>query len=278
MVLGSKDDTLDQKSKVVLSSSGHSNITFKSSHQQKVKAISSSMFDDLSTAMPSLLQDLSLQAVQQIITSHEIYAIMNQVEHFDDPVHKSIWLHWCPRQKQSCEMKRKNASFRFEIIHSSKLHEYILDDSYWPISSVSSIVKMLQIQYPNDDMFLAIVNHPNEQISQHDIIDLPNIINDIICVGYANLHYAVIRYNKKHEMITIYDGLASNDCAYNSNQWMGHAHYLQRKFTIGGMQLNISPNAVTVSNVMLKQVDGYNCGPIACMVVWKLISKMYQQT
>ena len=120
-------------------------------------------------------------------------------------------------------------------------------------------------------MLLAIVQHPNEIIGKDDIVNLSSTIKDIICVAYANMHYAVVRYNIDSEMITIYDGLAGS-ATYNSDKWMTHVFFLQRKFRINGNKLQIKLDTITVSSVMLKQVDGFNCGLIACMVVWKLLS------
>lgn len=93
-------------------------------------------------------------------------------------------------------------------------------------------------------------------------------------VAYRGGHYATLVLNRHTPtpMVTVYDGLIrTQKDAWK--QWKYHIKYLVQRVmgesNIGYKNVHL---AAEIGGIQMIQEDGYNCGPITCVVVWCLFN------
>lgn len=94
-------------------------------------------------------------------------------------------------------------------------------------------------------------------------VDLPSGIKYILSIAHAKSHFAVLQFKMEEKVLVIYDGLGLNE-----ETWKPHLDYVLARFNVpsnGWKALSADGKA------KIAQHDGYNCGPIACMVLWNLL-------
>jgi len=115
-----------------------------------------------------------------------------------------------------------------------------------------------------DMMFLECCT-PNSEIipPQLNILDS---IKSIVSVALAKDHYAVLEFRLEEKMVYVYDGLKKD-----INSWEKHISYILKQVGASRKDWKVG-NATIFHSRCIIQRDGWNCGPIACMVMWGLFN------
>ena len=100
-------------------------------------------------------------------------------------------------------------------------------------------------------------------------IYLSTEIQQIVSVGNLNGHFVLIHIKLHQIEVIIYDGLGS----IPSHHWNPYVKYILSRYGFGSkcdqfiakMRMH---NDTDLDGVNVSQKDSYNCGPIACMIMW----------
>ncbi|KAG9299155.1 hypothetical protein G9A89_022628 [Geosiphon pyriformis] len=96
---------------------------------------------------------------------------------------------------------------------------------------------------------------------------LPKEIRTIISVVFNQRHYAVMRLQLDSKIAYFYDGLAMP-----LDNWEPHMKFILTRYDIQpeAWKVTAGTGRDGMDDITIKQNDQSNCGPIACMVLWKL--------
>jgi len=111
-----------------------------------------------------------------------------------------------------------------------------------------------------------------------DLNILPNTVKSILTVATKNKHFVVLQIKlHPHFTTVVYDGRSSND--QDLPQWSDHQDYVLSRCGIAKDAPNRQwvmrhhlPHLDLGNRIVIRQKDDYNCGPIACKVLWELLT------
>ena len=127
------------------------------------------------------------------------------------------------------------------------------------------------------------VVYPHDPMTEDKFITFPADVESILCVVHEGLHYAVLEVDVRCEFmrIVVYDGLN-----YDLQHWMHYAVSALRRIRkispeeafeckpdgMGAFYLTFEYSKMwrLVRGEFMKQLDGCNCGPLACSKVIEL--------
>ncbi len=139
----------------------------------------------------------------------------------------------------------------------------------------------------NGGVTMALTPYPRAEVQECEVEKLPGIAN-FVTVAYARSHFAVLLYDLPSRNVLVYDGLNMS-----LTSWKDHIIHTLKKY---GLQrwdetpdVKISRGSQgkgdelmelcysdfkepwhVVNDPILKQSDGFNCGPIACLKVMEI--------
>ena len=92
-------------------------------------------------------------------------------------------------------------------------------------------------------------------------------VKTIVSVVFKDRHFAVMRLCLDNRKAYFYDGLA-----WSVRNWSSHMNYILNLYGISSKnwKSTLATGHDSMDGIMIKQDDHNNCGPIACMVLWKL--------
>ena len=155
---------------------------------------------------------------------------------------------------------------------------------WWESDFVNSYLQILTHSlHPPNKIFLQ-VYHPNETLEAPMIVQLRESCQEVIAVAnYQSQHFAVIRILVNKSKVEVFDGFS-----YPLTRWTPHIlNALKRtklvklgatledtfQYTVEGETRPHSDSKWLVCGcTMLQQVNGFDCGPIACIVARHLLS------
>ena len=166
------------------------------------------------------------------------------------------------------------------------------------LSFVSHVDNASNAQLP----FLQVITYENQRLVKDDVFPVPRGHKTIAGIFHASEHYAVAEVELTSRTITIYDGLF-----YELSTWYNNVVRLLKKcdlieFETLGVELipdaksklifeghrrgkdvvngyDLVINSVKwrlIRGTFIVQSDGFNCGPIACLKVMELFSRLDQ--
>jgi hypothetical protein len=96
---------------------------------------------------------------------------------------------------------------------------------------------------------------------------LPETVQTIVSVVFEENHFAIMRMCLAEQKTYIYDGLSMPH-----QKWTRQMEYILDRYGIGHHDWTLTPGKGKdgMDGITIKQKDQSNCGPIACMVLWKL--------
>ena len=155
-----------------------------------------------------------------------------------------------------------------DCIHTSR---------WWESDLIATFGALKSHEQHRDDVMFIQCLHPNanEPIELSDCVAPPDSVSELICVCFHNSHFALAELNHETQEATVKDGLG-----YAVSTWTPHVNYLLRKrlWATDDQEVSVPPHERTVLDwriaisTELKQHDGYNCGPIACMHLWRKLA------
>ena len=99
------------------------------------------------------------------------------------------------------------------------------------------------------------------------IAPLPPSVNTIVSVTYNNSHFAIMRLNLDNKHAYFYDGLSRSIA-----DWKPHMNHILNQYGYRTQDWTMlpGPKKNELDGITIKQEDQSNCGPIACMILWKM--------
>ena len=112
--------------------------------------------------------------------------------------------------------------------------------------------------------------HPTSAQKRKAVV-LPSRIKTIVSVLFKNAHFAVMRLCIDKKQGYFYDGLNRP-----IDNWQKQAEYILDHYGIFDKEWNfrMGQGNDDLQDITIVQRDMVNCGPIACMVIWKLFKPM----
>ena len=160
---------------------------------------------------------------------------------------------------------------------------------WWTTSMINAfgILKLHDAHRSNIIYIDSSTPTPKESLqrSSYKIQKLPESVESIVTLGLKNRHFVVLQMKlKPHYTIVVYDGKSSgsNINPEDVRQWEDHCEYVLWRYGLTNKQCGVnwymryydkfrdSKRGVD-SKLDIQQDDNYNCGPIACRVLWELL-------
>ena len=153
------------------------------------------------------------------------------------------------------------------VAHAAHRPDILICDS-------SHGLKPLGDGFIDPEMFVSDSPHNNDTMSslKEKILEADGHLKTVVAVVLSEGHYAVMSFCLESKSICIYDGLHKN----TDKTWGSHRKDIVTRMGFGDDLVNNSTWKMTLihsigdTGVQLKQHDSFNCGPIACMVLWYL--------
>lgn len=106
---------------------------------------------------------------------------------------------------------------------------------------------------------------------------IPDEIKNVISFAWKNHHYATIVYDLTNGELKVYDGLSNKNPAHGCKIWKNHIDYVIQR--CHGQTILQAPNInitfpTTIGGLEFLQEDSFNCGPIACYVIWYYLNNL----
>ena len=105
--------------------------------------------------------------------------------------------------------------------------------------------------------------------------DIPEGVKELLCIAFKDNHFALIEFDLETKCATVKDGFG-----YSLTHWIPHCDHIVQKYCLAPEHVqvcteddsdydNTSEQWYARLDGSFTQTDGYNCGPIACMLAWR---------
>lgn len=119
---------------------------------------------------------------------------------------------------------------------------------------------------------------PSKLKSQHDGCLLPKSVKSIVTVAMRQQHFVVLEIKLEHCTTVVYDGRSKEES--DLQQWVQNEEYILARYGIAKEKSKMkwllryyNPKKNGFGRFLdITQEDDYNCGPIACRVLWELLA------
>jgi len=103
--------------------------------------------------------------------------------------------------------------------------------------------------------------------SNAKVAPLSETVETIVAVAYNIDHFAVLRLVMKERFVHVYDGIQRK-----VRIWHPHVKYILHQYGIdhNGWKMGRGVSKDVIDGIKVIQKDHSSCGPIACVVLWKL--------
>ena len=172
-----------------------------------------------------------------------------------------------------CEKCDEHASSRSITVAEDNYYEANLITEQWFFPDIVTTFGILCSHDAHRDNMIyddatlpSISNDP----SKKKIVPLPKKIHTIVSIVFYQRHFAVMRLCLEKKRAYFYDGMAMP-----LDNWTPHMKYILNRHGIDEEKWKIEPGTGNdgMDGILIKQKDLSNCGPIACMVIWKLFKQ-----
>ena len=154
---------------------------------------------------------------------------------------------------------------------------------YWETDLIT-LFGTLQAASSSDKSIMFV---DSNMVNLNPLYTIPKSINNkkygdkniFVSVLYKSTHYCVVLYDRRKKRISIFDGLFSvTRDPYAKQIWHQHILYLlvqvDTHTSINDVHVEVE-DRVYNTNIVLKQEDSFNCGPIACVVLWNIFNSQH---
>lgn len=194
----------------------------------------------------------------------------------------------------NCDVCSPHAKYSVLVGNDDFIRRYTTSQDWYQYEFICGFLALVQhtchkdtpsYRSPGISVTMIRTPHPHAKITESEVVVLDGI-SHFVSVAYAKSHFAVLLYDIENREVTVYDGLN-----YSLKTWQFHITYTLRKYGLQkwDAQVNVilttgrdreqvlelcfddmySPWVVS-SDPILKQHDGFNCGPIACLKVMEI--------
>ena len=219
--------------------------------------------DSKPPAMPSLpvrtWDTIVTQSKKRVGIFHALHKKVNVRTLLDKRVHSFVY----PRLEK----------MQLSIGDAGYYKANMFTNRWWESELVSTFLIIKAHRRPNPKVMLVECHMPN---TAHDLLvsqlqAVPEGVEDLVCVGYSENHFAMLEFNLPTKRVKVRDGFG-----YGISHWISHVNYVLHKYILEHSFNSLGPNGTSSSSdwsasidVSVRQKDAYNCGPIACMLGWQ---------
>ena len=179
--------------------------------------------------------------------------------------------------------------------------------AWWEYAFIQSFVALVNHSFHNitpehyrQEIVVKFVTSdtPNAVVTSMDVTPCEDNVTHLVTVSYKSGHFAVLLFDVRNHEVTVYDGLNGS-----IKKWNKHVTFVLQKYGLAtcgdepqevytqdayselleigfGYEDNEVDNRpwAMVKDPVLKQHDGYNCGPIACLKVMEIYGMIPQDS
>jgi hypothetical protein len=170
----------------------------------------------------------------------------------------------CPQCVSQC----LNRLYNLQIFDVDFYKTFATESELWWDRNVLVLFAALKAHqmHKKDIVFVEMLS-PNEIIDKSMHYDPEPEVKKLVTIAWHLSHYAILEFCLDTKMIWVYDGLRKPIADY----WGAHRQQMLKRLkipTTDMKELWKMNHSEDIVGVPINQVDGVNCGPIACMVIW----------
>jgi len=163
----------------------------------------------------------------------------------------------------------QTTNFTHLIVGDTAYYDYCkTNQTRWWENSLLITFGILQAHKAHrNDIFLLACMYPRDTGTLLPL-HLKRSVRTVVSIAFQMNHYCILEFILKDKTVRVYDGLN-----YPIDTWKDHINQICRRIE---MSTTISTWPVlpiySIGGQQMTQSDNYNCGPIACMVLWTLFN------
>ena len=193
-----------------------------------------------------------------------------------------------------CPVCSPNARYSVLVGNGKYIHRYLTSTAWYQYEFLNAFIALVQHShhtlvpgYKNSSVQVQMIRtpHPRAIVTSAQVIRLDGITH-FVSVVFARGHFAVLVYHLEDKSVIVYDGLK-----YPLKTWQDHIVHTLKKY--GYQELHATVHVeqtvgrdgdsvlelcfndlyapwIVYNDPIIKQNDGFNCGPIACLKVLEL--------
>ena len=169
-----------------------------------------------------------------------------------------------------CAMCDQHNSWRIVTFAEDSYYEIQMKDHRWFFPDMMTTFGILcSHDVHRDDIIYIDATLPTTETAPRSnrLEQLSPNVRTLVSVVFTNDHFAVMRLCLDTRRGYFYDGLS-----WNVKNWSPHMKFILNRYGIDihDWQISLGRGIDDMDGILIKQIDTSNCGPIACMIIWKL--------
>ena len=169
-----------------------------------------------------------------------------------------------------CEACDENYTSQPITIAEDRFYDLYRQTGRWfPCDMVLTFGRLCSHDAHRDDVMYVDAMMPDAvtDTRRSTTTSLPELVQTLVSVVFEDSHFAIMRLCLAERKGYIYDGLSMPH-----EKWSRQMEYVLRRYGIRHQEWTLCPGKGKdgMDDITIKQNDQSNCGPIACMVLWKL--------
>ena len=168
----------------------------------------------------------------------------------------------------SCNSCKKISDISMVLICDIEYYEHCKNSKrlMWETRLLYAFGLLQLHQAHRDDIYFIDCSTPQQDIAPATTFIKANEMHKVLTIAHGNNHFVILSFDVKTKTVSVYDG-----CGYDLHTWDDHCSFIFRKIGVQGGNKWKKKLVQKLRGREVKQSDGWNCGPIACMVLWGLM-------
>ena len=136
----------------------------------------------------------------------------------------------------------------------------------WETMSLYAFGLLQLHQAHRTDIFLVDCSTPQQDTIPATVMKSKEV-KTVVTIAHGKNHFVILSFDLQTKIVSVYDGLG-----YELNTWDDHYSFIFSKIGEREGKKWKKMYAKSLRGRKVMQNDGWNCGPIACMVLWGIIN------
>ena len=227
--------------------------------------------------------------ISKVLSNKYFYSVADAWKHLEKVNPRDMFM-YCHLNCKACS---PDAKFSILVGNDKFIHRYTTSQDWYQYEFICAFLALVQHSFhtelpsylpPGNGVTMIRTPHPHAEIRESEVVVLDGMTH-LVSVAFARNHFAVLLYDIEGRAVVVYDGLN-----YPLKTWQYHITHTLRKY--GFQKWDAQPHVeitkgkdsevlelcfddlyvpwVVASDPILKQHDGFNCGPIACLKVMEI--------
>ena len=140
---------------------------------------------------------------------------------------------------------------------------------WWDSDMVQTFGILCAHDAHRDDMVYIDVSVPTkaQHMKKSKSLELPKSVKHLVSILHRVNHFAVIRLDIQDQCAFIYDGRPNS-----TSIWSDHFNYILNRYGFDEKEWTLKRGQSSdLGGLPVVQSDTYNCGPIACIILWRIL-------